>query len=268
MKNKIYDCITFFQENFITNLRFEILDEVVDYFVICESKYDHRGNKKKLNFQLINPKFKHKIIYSVFQGPYSNVSDPWKNQAEQREYILKSLKSADTNDYIMFSDPDEIPRPELLINLNLKKKYAIFLQNTYCYKFNIFNSYESPWEGTRVCKKNDLKSIDYMRQRVQIKNLSSPFWKFYKEKNIEIINNGGWHFNSLLTPEEISKKLKTFAHNEFSGKEYSSVKVIKEKIKEKKDLFNRGHEYEVIHIDNTFPKYLIKNINKFNDLID
>ena len=57
-----------------------------------------------------------------------------------------------------------------------------------------------------------------MRQKVQVKNLSSPFWKFYKEKDIEVINNGGWHFNSLLTPEEISKKLKTFAHNEFSGK--------------------------------------------------
>ena len=49
MRDKIYDCITFFQENFITNLRFEILNEVVDYFVICESKYDHRGNKKRLN---------------------------------------------------------------------------------------------------------------------------------------------------------------------------------------------------------------------------
>ena len=229
MRNKIYDCVTFFQENFITNLRFEILNEVVDHFVICESKYDHKGNEKKLNFQLINPNFKNKIIYLVFEGPFSNVSDPWKNQAEQREHILKSLKNVDKNDYIMFSDPDEIPRPELLIDFNLKKKYAIFLQNTYCYKFNIYNKYESPWEGTRVCKKNDLKSIDYMRQKVQIKNLSSPFWKFYKEKNIEIINNGGWHFNSLLTPEEISNKLKTFAHNKFTGKEYSSGEVIKKK---------------------------------------
>ena len=37
MKNKIFDCITFFKENFITNIRFEILKNVVDYFVICES---------------------------------------------------------------------------------------------------------------------------------------------------------------------------------------------------------------------------------------
>ena len=51
MKNKIFDCVTFFQENFITNLRFEILNKAVDYFVVCESKYDHRGNNKELNFK-------------------------------------------------------------------------------------------------------------------------------------------------------------------------------------------------------------------------
>ena len=46
-KNKIYDCITFYDENLLTNLRFEILNNVVDYFVVCESLYDHKGNSKK-----------------------------------------------------------------------------------------------------------------------------------------------------------------------------------------------------------------------------
>jgi len=47
---KIFDCITFFRENFITNIRFEILKNCVDYFIICESIYDHRGKKKKIKF--------------------------------------------------------------------------------------------------------------------------------------------------------------------------------------------------------------------------
>ena len=46
--NRIYDCITFFQENFITNIRFEILNKYVDFFIVCESIYDHRGKKKIL----------------------------------------------------------------------------------------------------------------------------------------------------------------------------------------------------------------------------
>ena len=54
MASKLFDCITFFRESFITNIRFEILHDYVDYFVICESIYDHNGNKKDLNFKLVN----------------------------------------------------------------------------------------------------------------------------------------------------------------------------------------------------------------------
>ncbi|MBD1156710.1 glycosyl transferase family 17 [Pelagibacterales bacterium SAG-MED20] len=267
MENKIYDCVTFFQENFITNIRFEILDKAVDYFVVCESQYDHRGNKKKLNFKLTNPKFKEKLIYIVHEKPFKNKNEIWKNQAQQRDYIISNLSQAEANDYIMFSDPDEIPRPELLKNILLKKKYGIFLQSMYCYKFNLFNKYESPWEGTRICKKKNLKSIDYMRQQIKLKNLSAPFWKFYKEKSIQIIENGGWHFNSLSSPEEISKKLKTFAHNEFSSEKFSSINIIKEKMINRVDLFERGHEYEIVKINNSYPNYLIQNINKFKEFI-
>ena len=70
-KTKIFDCITFFKENFITNIRFEILNDTVDYFVICESIYDHRGKKKKLNFKLLNEKFRSKIIYVVLEERFN-----------------------------------------------------------------------------------------------------------------------------------------------------------------------------------------------------
>ena len=267
INNKIFDCITFFRENFITNLRFEILNEAVDYFVICESKYDHQGNNKELNFNLINSKFKKKIIYLVLDKPFKSKNNPWKNQAEQREYILNGLKKAEPEDYIMFSDPDEIPRPEILKELILKKTYGIFHQDLYCYKFNIFNRYETPWEGTRICKKKNLSSIDYMRQQIRHKNLSVPFWKFYKEKSIQIIGNGGWHFNCLLTPDEISKKLKTFAHTEVAGDEFSSLAVIKKNILEKKDLFKRGQIYEKVNLDKTFPKHILENASSLKKWI-
>ena len=59
-------------------------------------------------------------------------------------------------------------------------------------------------KGLEFVKKH-LSSIDYMRQQIRVKNLSAPFWKLYKEKSIQVIKNGGWHFNCILTPEEISK---------------------------------------------------------------
>ena len=64
---------------------------------------------------------------------------PWENQAYQREYLFKGLEKADNDDLIMFSDPDEIPNPEILKNIKLTKKYAIFMQKMYTYKLNIYN---------------------------------------------------------------------------------------------------------------------------------
>ena len=89
--------------------------------------------KKKLNFKLIDEKFRSKIIYVVLEERFTS-QDLWKNQAQQREYIFEGLKLANDNDYIMFSDPDEIPNPEKLRNLNLQNKYGIFLQDCFCYR--------------------------------------------------------------------------------------------------------------------------------------
>ena len=66
---------------------------------------------------------------------------------------INQLSFANDEDYIFFSDPDEIPNPEILYNFDLNKKYGIFMQKCFNYKFNLFNSFETPWEGSRVCKK-------------------------------------------------------------------------------------------------------------------
>lgn len=99
---KIYDCITFFNENFITNLRFEILNPVVDYFVICESSYDHKGRKKNINFNLKNKNFKNKLIFLKLDEPFKKTNNPWQNQAVQREYLFNGLKNAEPDDFIRY----------------------------------------------------------------------------------------------------------------------------------------------------------------------
>ena len=75
-KNKIFDCITFFNENFITNTRFEVLNSVVDFFVICESRFDHKGKKKEINFKLKNFKFKKKIIHIIINDKFPKPINP------------------------------------------------------------------------------------------------------------------------------------------------------------------------------------------------
>ena len=115
-KNKIIDCITFFDNNFMFELRYNILVDKVDYFIVCESKYDHAGNEKKRNFiwkDYYNPD---KIKYFFNNKPFPKNTSRWENQAIQREYLIDYIDFAQNDDYIFFSDPDEIIKPELLNN--------------------------------------------------------------------------------------------------------------------------------------------------------
>lgn len=265
---KLYDCVTFFQENLQMDLRFKILNQVVDKFVVCESIYDHRGKPKQINFSKDkHSDYKDKIIHIVVKKEFPKENSPWQNQSWQREFIFEGIKEASDNDYIMFSDPDEIPDPKILKNLNLRKKFGIFMQKMYTYKFNLFNQYESPWEGTRICKKKYLKSIDWLRHKVLKKNLRYGFWRIDKEKNIEIINDGGWHFNYLLTPKEISKKFRSLAEVSWDKEEYLNEDIIQKKINLGKDLFHRGHTFKQVKIDDTFPEYIQNNQNKYSKWI-
>ena len=87
--------------------------------------------------------------------------------------------------------------------------------------------------------------------------------QFCGEKNIQLIEDGGWHFNYLEEPEKISKKLKAFAHTVYNNDEFTNIYKIKKNIYEMRDLFNRGHQYYKVQLDNTYPDYILNNQNKF-----
>ena len=265
--SKIFDCFTFFDENFLVNSRFEILNDVVDYFVIVESIYDHQGKKKKINFKLHNHKYKSKIRHIIHDSKNLQSIKGWEAERLQREKLFEGITDADDEDIILFSDSDEIPNPELLKNFILNKKFAIFMQKFFVYKLNIYNEHETPWEGTRACKKKNLKSFYHLRKKIIKKNLQKPFWKFYLEKNIEILENGGWHFNNLYSVETISKKLKAAPHQEFNSDKFSSEKAIKDNISNLKDLYGRNHKYKKIIVDDSYPRFFLDNYDKLKDYI-
>ena len=141
IRNKLIDCVTFFDNNLMFDVRYNILVNQIDYFVICESRFDHKGDEKGKKFIFKKEFDPNKIKYLYFDKPFPKKTNRWENQAIQRDYILKNLDFADLEDYIFFSDPDEIINPEILKNFELKKKYGIFLFKCFNYKFNLFNSH-------------------------------------------------------------------------------------------------------------------------------
>ena len=60
----IFDCFQYFNEDHIADLRFNILDEYVDFFVVVESTVNHQGQTRKLHFDKNKyKKFQSKIVY-------------------------------------------------------------------------------------------------------------------------------------------------------------------------------------------------------------
>ena len=266
MRLKVYDCFNYFDEDLQVNLRFNILNDVVDYFVLCESIYDHKGYKKGIRFNKNKfPKFKDKIIHLVINEEFPDITNPWNAQAYQREYIFNGINNAKPDDLIFYSDSDEIAKPSSISNLILNKKYGIFLQKIFCYKINLLNKTETPWEGPRVCRKKHLKSFNWLRHKIVQSNMKRSFWR---RKSIQLIEDGGWHFNYLLKPEQISQKIKSFAHNEFNREIYFNIDKIIYRINNQIDPFDRSRIYEKLNFTKeNFPQYLIDNQSNLKDWI-
>ena len=265
----IYDCFQYFNEDHAVDLRLNILDKFVDKFVIVESTVNHQGKSKKLNFEIDNyKKFKNKINYIVVDDTPSEIKKSHIGgeslvEQHQRNSILRGLNNAKDNDLIILSDVDEIPDLNKLNKFD-KKNYAVFSQKMFMYKINLLNLKENNWHGSKICLKKNLKSPQWLRN---LKFKKYPFWRVDKVRNLQIIKDGGWHFSYLQTPENISKKIQSFAHGEFNQSSIINLENIYSKIQKGQDIFDRGYNLKKVELDSTFPDYILKNREKLKKWI-
>ena len=282
---RIFDCTTYYDEELIMDIRFNTLNDQVEKFIVVESLFSHSGNKKKLNFDINNySKFKDKIIYIVIENEPNNLKkgDKLNKRIEQSyDSMLDGIKDAGEDDLIILSDNDEIPNLTSDQFLNSKKNIIIFKQLLFYYKFNL--NYENlTWFGSKACRKKKLKSMTWLRN---LKNKSYSWWRLdvlfsnYKERDLEIINDGGWHFTNMKTPEKLYEKLKNFGHHDEFDESGIDVEFIKSKIKAKEVFYDHFADktssekwkasYKLRKIDNALlPKYLKNNTEKFQDWLD
>ncbi len=259
----IYDCFQYYNEDHIVDLRLNILDKYVDFFVISESTKTHQGKNKKINFDINNfSKFKEKIIFIT--ADYKDNIDFDKHtggespiEQHQRNSLMEGIKNASDEDLIILSDSDEIPDLKKLNEINPKKKFIAFSQKMFMYKFNLQNLDESNWIGSKIAKKKNIKSMQDLRN-LKFKNY--PFWRIDKF-NQQIIS-GGWHFSFLQTPAQILNKIKSFSHGEFDNENLSEIDI-EQKILKNEDIFGRGKNLKKIQIDSSFPEYITQNKEKF-----
>ena len=167
---KIIDCVTYFDEPMLLEVRMNILNKFVDIFLVIEARHTHSGKEKKLNFNINNyPSFKNKIIYLVInEEPDDIIFDKNLSSSQKRSNSLKRidqsynkafdyLKNCSPNDIFILSDIDEIPNLEKLNFENMNSKLIIFKQMMFYYKFNLHYDLV-PWFGSKACKIKNLVS--------------------------------------------------------------------------------------------------------------
>jgi len=295
---KIFDCFMYYDEEMILDLRLNYLNNYVDEFVIVESSYTHSGKNRNLLFDIKKfLKFKNKINYIVLNEPPLDLykinetdSEDKKNskfilnavkrENLQRNTITRGLKSALPDDLIIISDVDEIPNLEKNNVKEIKNKIILFKQKFYYYKFNLkMNNFF--WHGSKAIKKKNLISPQWLRN---VKAKIYPFWRIdtliskKKYQNLEIINNGGWHFSNIKTPADIDKKMKTYLHHREYELNSIGEKKISAMVKEKKAIYNlrndmRSNKFDlseklIVADIKELPYYIQKNIVKYKNWLN
>lgn len=279
----VYDCFTFFNELEILEIRLNTLNSVVDKFVLVEANRTHQGKPKPLVFQENKEKFAafaDKIIHVVVDTyPENPNNNSWVYEHHQRNRIKEGLKHCKADDTIIISDVDEIPNPEKIVEYKNTRGIKIFKQRMFYYFVNCVEASNKnySWHGSIMLPYYKLELPQTLRENAMLlqslyhpKPLHRLAWNiihFFRKQKYTFVKNGGWHFSYLGGVERIIKKLEAFAHNEYNKPEYKNPEKIKEMIYKGEDIFGRNFKYSFIKLDNTFPKYITENKEKFKELM-
>lgn len=276
----VYDCFQFFNELDILKIRLNVMNSVVDKFVISEATETFSGIKKPLYYEEnkeMFAEFADKIIHVVVDDTpegYTHDRDTFQKNA-----VTRGLAGCSDEDIIIFSDLDEIPNPdkiqEILKNFQEDKIYHFAQRLFYCYlnmeevSGNLL-SYAGEFEGVERKKWIGSKMCSYKLLREQSLQLGELRFPERKEVGIRV-EDGGWHFGYMggHGEKDIQKRVKekvvSAAHQEYNSKHVLSQ--VTDQIKSGQDIFGRDAKFVRCEIDDSFPKYIREHQKELDFLI-
>jgi beta-1,4-mannosyl-glycoprotein beta-1,4-N-acetylglucosaminyltransferase len=232
--------------------RLNILNDVVDYFVIVESTHTFSGKEKVLYYQDnldIFSAFKDKIIHVIVDNipyKYPNINyannEQWKNETFQRNRIHDGIKQIELNDddIIIIADVDEIPNPDIVKKMKSGEIYVdVNSLETDLYYYNLNSKISEKWYHMKV--------VNYRKYMEMALTCNIIRENHYYSR----IANGGWHLSYFGDSNFIKNKLENFSHQEYNNDTYTNCEKIENHIKNGDDLFDRP--------ENVIERILIKN---------
>jgi beta-1,4-mannosyl-glycoprotein beta-1,4-N-acetylglucosaminyltransferase len=266
---KIIDCFTFYNELDLLNYRLNILNDVVDHFVLVEARHTHVGKEKPLFYQdnkELFEEFNHKIIHIVVDDfphkfPHIDIGkdEQWVNERFQRDCISRGLAEINLKDkdIITITDLDEMPNPKTLEQIkNNEIVVEINVIGMDFYYYNLHSKMDHKWTHAKTLTVGKYKEL----------GIGCDAIRFY---NCPIIQNAGWHLSYFGDGKFIKNKLENFTHQEYNKPQFVDEKQIELRIKNSKDLFDRPCDITHIDIednDNLPPKYNVYLTNFYKKI--
>ena len=276
----VYDCFQFFNELDMLKIRLNVLNPVVDRFVISEATETFSGIRKPLYYEEnkdMFAEFADKIIHVVVDDTPEGGTH--ERDTFQKNAVTRGLAGCTDDDIIIFSDLDEIPNPdkirEILDDFQEDRIYHFAQRLFYCYlnmeevSGNLL-SYAGEFEGVEHRKWIGTKMLSYKLLREQ--NLLLGELRFPERKEIGIrVDDGGWHFGYMGGHGEkdirkrVQEKVISAAHQEYNSRHILSQ--VTDQIKDGKDIFGRNAQFVRCKIDDTFPQYIREHQDELDFLI-
>ncbi len=243
----VYDCTQLLNELDLLEIRLNILDPYVDFFVIGQSIETFSGKEKPLYFHKEDKrwdKWRNKIIDVVI--PTIETDDSFVRSGYQKDYLRTALEECEPEDVIVYGDIDEIWNVDALRGYDLEAGFKL-RQLAYSYYLNMRSSED--WIGTNVFLYKNIKNLNEIRA-----------------DHSNILENGGWHFTNMGGVEQIIKKLESYDHQEYN---LAHIKdSVAEKMKNGQDYIGRakdwkGNEFKMWIDEVDLPKYIRDNKEKW-----
>lgn len=280
---KIFDSFRFFNELEVLEIRFNLLYDYVDYFIITECPYTTMGEEKPLYylenknyFSKFNDKVIHDIMHEIptdftsflekqkFHTAYNEIDPncgqryidiPLRYQRDMyaRNYTAFSIEKAGVNDddIVITSDADEIINPLILENLDWFDSNNLYTTMQRAFYYNINTHYMDNWRGSRICTWSKLKNLSVDKIRDSMWNESYG------------IEDGGWHWSYFGGVERYKQKMVAGA-----DAQPSALNDAVNRVQKKQDPLGRGVNYFPIPIDDSFPEYIRNNQDKYIQFIE
>lgn len=271
-------------------IRLQEVGDLVDLIVISESRLTHSGIPKPLhlsnNLDTLD-RFKKKVEIVSPTEEDLKVSNPRIREMVQRQAISKFIKSLklSKDDFIFHSDCDEIPRHSVLEHIVCNKLLGSYLFELRNFA-NALNLEDGTWKRGRLISYKFYKDIQQMRKDVYLEMVfesrklpfgifrTPDFWTrrkrlfslpdFESRPKMTLVKEAGWHFNNLLSRDEVLKKIEHSSHSEWNTQEVR--KVAEERFLEDKDIYN-GREFKRVELDSSYPKMVLENLEDWKEFI-